>query len=646
MWFFRECQEVETRGPAISILVPCCYGAVESPFISYWEWALHYGFLGWLPSGDSYAISGLKINMGKSELVLVGDVVMVEDIAGILGCKFSSLPMTYLGLPLGSGYEETAVWPDLLLKRGLFGVGWLSSNMVAWGGGGDWCSCSVSGPYGGGGGDGVLAPYPPYDFGRQSVKGGLPSLGLLDIRLEMAPPSNSGRTSGVDWELESITLFMDLLYSMEIRHNEADIMCWQSSSRKIFEVNSFYKLLQSGTDQSFPWRVVWKLKAPSKVSFFIWTAALVVWVMPRGVLGVLQCWPRFSRRPAGAIWGLIPHCIMWSLWHERNSRRFEGCEQPIHDLKKSVLFTLSEWTAAQGLVSNSTLNPAARDIPVQLAVTQSEVHAAHYGGETTSRQVTFREPVSNSEMDDPESEVNQNERESSANWGSGSSPYTTAIDDPSSSYSPFLPPVLEEPSSSFSEAADEDPLPAIEGLQISGEAVPGQELQACGYSINGTTSCNFEWVRHLEDGSVNYIEGAKQPNYLVTADDVDTYLAIEVQPLDNRKRKSIWKAKVPPRVAFFSWTAALGRILTAENLRRRRVIIVSWCCLCKVDGESVDHLLLHCAYAKELWDLVFAMFGIAWMMPATVRDLFDCWLGKMGNGICVPLRAVRSMWLS
>jgi hypothetical protein len=65
----------------------------------------------------------------------------------------------------------------------------------------------------------------------------------------------------------------------------------------------------------------------------------------------------------------------------------------------------------------------------------------------------------------------------------------------------------------------------------------------------------------LEDGSVNYIEGilsfsfffffstsglflneflvagAKQPNYLVTADDVETYLAIEVQPLDDRKRK-------------------------------------------------------------------------------------------------------------
>lgn len=164
--------------------------------------------------------------------------------------------------------------------------------------------------------------------------------------------------------------------------------------------------------------------------------------------------------------------------------------------------------------------PAARGIPGQLAVTQSEVHAARYGEEITSKQVTFREPVRNSEMDDPESEVNQNERESSANWSSGNSPYTTTIDDPGSSYSPYLAPVLEEPSSSFSEgnfillsvlllrlgiavgylklirflyaAADDDPLPAIEGLQISGEAVPGRELQACGYSINGTTSCNFE----------------------------------------------------------------------------------------------------------------------------------------------------------
>jgi hypothetical protein len=36
----------------------------------------------------------------------------------------------------------------------------------------------------------------------------------------------------------------------------------------------------------------------------------------------------------------------------------------------------------------------------------------------------------------------------------------------------------------------------------------------------------------------------------------------------------IWKAKVPNRVAFFTWTAALGKILTIDNLRRRKVIIL------------------------------------------------------------------------
>jgi hypothetical protein len=41
--------------------------------------------------------------------------------------------------------------------------------------------------------------------------------------------------------------------------------------------------------------------------------------------------------------------------------------------------------------------------------------------------------------------------------------------------------------------------------------------------------------------------------------------------------KSIWKSKAPPRVAFFVWTAALGSILTTDNLRRRHVIVLDYC---------------------------------------------------------------------
>lgn len=181
-------------------------------------------------------------------------------------------------------------------------------------------------------------------------------------------------------------------------------------------------------------------------------------------------------------------------------------------------------------------NNAPQDASERRTVMHDDSHPVHYSEETNSKQVTFSDTVKNAELDYLEFDGRQNEKEPSANWSLKNSPYSTTMDDPAS-YSPFLPPVLEEPSSSFSEAGDEDPLPAIEGLQISGDAFPGRELEACGYSINGTTRCNFEWVRYLEDGSVNYIDGAKQPNYLITADDVDTYLAIEVQPLDNRKRK-------------------------------------------------------------------------------------------------------------
>uniref|UniRef100_A0A2N9HU94 Reverse transcriptase zinc-binding domain-containing protein n=1 Tax=Fagus sylvatica TaxID=28930 RepID=A0A2N9HU94_FAGSY len=33
--------------------------------------------------------------------------------------------------------------------------------------------------------------------------------------------------------------------------------------------------------------------------------------------------------------------------------------------------------------------------------------------------------------------------------------------------------------------------------------------------------------------------------------------------------KSIWKAKAPPRVAFFIWSMAWGKILTSDNLMHR-----------------------------------------------------------------------------
>jgi hypothetical protein len=76
----------------------------------------------------------------------------------------------------------------------------------------------------------------------------------------------------------------------------------------------------------------------------------------------------------------------------------------------------------------------------------------------------------------------------------------------------------------------------------------------------------------------------------------------------------------------------LGKILTHDNLRKRNVIVMEWCCLCKKSGESIDHLLLHCEVAQALWSYILILFGVEWVMPRTVLELLKSWGAAMGSG--------------
>ena len=56
------------------------------------------------------AVSGLRINLEKSELIPVGRVENIDDIALDFGCRVGSLLSTYLGLPLGAPFKTVSVW--------------------------------------------------------------------------------------------------------------------------------------------------------------------------------------------------------------------------------------------------------------------------------------------------------------------------------------------------------------------------------------------------------------------------------------------------------------------------------------------------------------------------------------------------------
>ena len=67
----------------------------------------------------------------------------------------------------------------------------------------------------------------------------------------------------------------------------------------------------------------------------------VCWVMPTSVVGLLASWQgRFGHHRNGDIWMVVPHCLMWCIWKERNSRCFEDSDCSMLDLKLLFFRTL------------------------------------------------------------------------------------------------------------------------------------------------------------------------------------------------------------------------------------------------------------------------------------------------------------------
>ena len=82
--------------------------------------------------------------------------------------------------------------------------------------------------------------------------------------------------------------------------------------------------------------------------------------------------------------------------------------------------------------------------------------------------------------------------------------------------------------------------------------------------------------------------------------------------------------------------AAWGKILTKDNLRKRRITLVDWCCSCRCSGESMDNLLLHCNFAFSFWGLCFFIF-----LESIERCHIEYLIYWLGGGIgsvnaCLP----------
>ena len=62
--------------------------------------------------------------LGKSEIVLVGDIRNLNGLARTLRCKVGTLPMRYLDMPLRAHYEDSSIWNPIIEKMEKRLTGW------------------------------------------------------------------------------------------------------------------------------------------------------------------------------------------------------------------------------------------------------------------------------------------------------------------------------------------------------------------------------------------------------------------------------------------------------------------------------------------------------------------------------------------
>ena len=95
----------------------------------------------------------------------------------------------------------------------------------------------------------------------------------------------------------------------------------------------------------------------------------------------------------------------------------------------------------------------------------------------------------------------------------------------------------------------------------------------------------------------------------------------------------IWNSCMSPKVAFFAWETTWGKALTLYKAHKRGFPLANRCFLHHFEEKTVDHILLHCAKTRILWQLLFTLFGVSWALPSSIRETLLRWQGFfLGKG--------------
>jgi hypothetical protein len=72
---------------------------------------------------------------------------------------------------------------------------------------------------------------------------------------------------------------------------------------------------------------------------------------------------------------------------------------------------------------------------------------------------------------------------------------------------------------------------------------------------------------------------------------------------------AVWKLNIPPRVQMFLWFLSSNRLLTRDNLAKRREVNDPSCLYC-LENESIVHLFFNRCVASNVWSFISSLLQI------------------------------------
>jgi hypothetical protein len=95
--------------------------------------------------------------------------------------------------------------------------------------------------------------------------------------------------------------------------------------------------------------------------------------------------------------------------------------------------------------------------------------------------------------------------------------------------------------------------------------------------------------------------------------------------------QAVWKLNIPPRVQFFLWLLSNNRLLTRDNLAKRKEVSDPTCLFCE-EKDSISHLFFQCCVAVNVWEFISVCCSRS--IGADFESVASLWLAGKKFMVC------------